>query len=470
MTTAIRPTTLVRQTPQAIDVPREPINDADKFQETATKLQQVAHVLSPAIQISALAPQHAINLSVVRIDPTLTDESNGIGHQVYRDKNRMKPDERALNKIGIVQIMQAAGISPVPEHCRRTDDGRERFYWSYYWVGKYLAYDGTVQFIDAIAEVDLRDGSAQVAGWTEKRTTEARRHGLELCETFAMERAIRKMGLKHVYTVAELQKPFVVPRVAIQLDMKDPMTRQMVASKALGGVATLYPGAPSLPAHDAETIDVEPTRRETASRLPELGAAASPTAAGSDVEDLPPATTSEPVIVHRVTSVKRQMQPDTRALFFIFTDRTGDDLAQAFRTYDEGVKAAAAKAKASGALVEIDADATRTIIELRSSGADDAAAETIALPDNARFVAGIESKNGTGKRVPWTRFTIIATTGETFTTFSQSFRDLADEAKRTGMPVLVTLEDNEQYPDTLKTLSIFDTRQRALPLDAGAKL
>lgn len=230
------------------------------------------HVLSPAIQISNFAPGYGVNASMVLLDYNV-DPSSGAGVDVYFDKatmngkgdNRDGSEQRGVSKIGLNKIASAAGVSWVKGE--RVDPLVIQNLWIYRVLGVYLAYDGTPQTIPGEKEIDYRDGSAQIGewsreawdavmrkndkvpagqqqkhinGWSDRRVRNARTNGAERAETGAMERAIRTLGIKHVYTITELKRPFVALRVCPIMDMTDPAVRRMVAEGQMGGVAKLY--------------------------------------------------------------------------------------------------------------------------------------------------------------------------------------------------------------------------------------
>lgn len=242
------------------------ITSAATLTERIREWQTVAHVLTPAIHVSALAPQHAVNVAVVKISAETDDR--GIGDDTYGLPKQGKglpwlgQGERAIGKVGLLKIAAAAGISWDPDRSGRTDDRKERYYWEYQAVGTYIGFDGRPQTLIGTFELDLRDGSPALKGFSPAQIDATRRSGLRICESKAMNAAIRTLGLKQKYTVQELQKPFVILRTSFIPDMNDPMQRQMVAERALGSSRVLYPSPrPALP--DPDTIDVEPVRGET---------------------------------------------------------------------------------------------------------------------------------------------------------------------------------------------------------------
>lgn len=259
------------------------------------------HVLTPVTRILGIAPQHGINVSLVVLDAGV-DKDTGVGPEVYYSKEQMKPNERALGKVALMKIAQAAGISFVDPH-GMTSDPRIQFYWAFRTTARFRGFDGSWQTMPGSGEVDLRDGSPEIGGWTaeawaeleaknraildknrdakvswviggwsKNRVMQRRRFGLRLAETQAMERAVRAYGVRHKYTVEELQKPFVVLRLSYIPDMTDPEIRAMVAREALSGVSTLYPGADPAPRalgpavnHVIDVRPSEPTQEERAS-------------------------------------------------------------------------------------------------------------------------------------------------------------------------------------------------------------
>jgi hypothetical protein len=91
---------------------------------------------------------------------------------------------------------------------------------------------------EATFEWDLRDGSDRMKGWTPTRSPRPEER-LRACESRAINAAIRECGcgIKQKYTRAELEKPFLVVRVAFQPDMNDPAIKEMVTQQAMSGVS-----------------------------------------------------------------------------------------------------------------------------------------------------------------------------------------------------------------------------------------
>jgi hypothetical protein len=388
---------------------------------------QGCHVLAPAVKIGGIARHFGVNVSAVFINP---DPSAG---ECYCDKALMKEDERALSRIGLQKIAQCAGISWLPAS-GRTDDRRIQHLWEYRAIGAYVGLDGAPQLLQGTAEVDLRDGSAQIGGWTperwrellaanaeatrkgqketwqiggwsEARVLQARRFGLRLAETKAMLAAVRSLGLKAKYLKGELSKPFIVLRTQYLPDHDDPATRAMVAQNALLGAAALYANGPAevvpfrreLPeAPMVETIDAE--------ALPEMGARALPAAAAPAAED-PQAA--------RIRELEAQL-----------------DAARA-----EKPAAAAPPAAASAAPAKAEPIAH---------------APAAPLPADARRLMNVESKTiqKRDKSGSFRKYFITDDHGVTAATINGEHGKLAIEAYEGGRPVLLRTEYDEKFRET----------------------
>lgn len=262
----------------------DPIVAPDVFQQRIESLRHSYHVIAPPVQVlGGFFPGYAIVAAQVQID-TSTNE-DGQGPETYFDKGFMKGDQRALNKVGLLKVCTAAGVKWIPEQTGRRDVGTEPYLWQYQAVGIVDTADGQYQILSGEVEIDLRDGSPQIGGWTpelwaalmaanqgkpkgdqrwaingwsEARVRQARSRGLALAETKSKNRAIRSLGLQQVYTARELQKPFLIFRAVYQPDMSDPVIRQMVAERALHGRKTLYPGSEPVVARQLSAPNIPP--------------------------------------------------------------------------------------------------------------------------------------------------------------------------------------------------------------------
>jgi len=265
--------------PEVVDAPKM----SGLFRDPAALTSHIAacraqgfHVISPADQFSAFAPGFGAQVSELYLSP------DAERREVYFDGALMEDGDRAIASLGLHRIAQLAGLSWLPS-CRRTDPRTVQFLWEFHVDAAYIGADGTPQIINGTAEVDLRDGSAQIGGWTPRRwqtlartnarkkgqfsgtsdpdaacsirgwtldrVMRARPYGLRISETKSKAAAVRTLGVKPTYTVAELYLPFVIVRFQYLPDMNDPVERQLVLEQRLRGVWALYAHVPpALPA------------------------------------------------------------------------------------------------------------------------------------------------------------------------------------------------------------------------------
>jgi hypothetical protein len=192
--------------------------------------------------------------------------------------------EVSLNKIGLLHILQASGANVYAP----TREFRDRYWWIVTHEADLLTFDGRyVRLPPGTASVDLRDGSADIGewapeewarrvananairertpkdeqwkvkpepinGWTYDRVLQARKFGLELAESKSLNRLARNLGIKQAYTIAELQRPFVIFRASYVPDVSDPEVRRQLTQASLGARHLLFPGATAqqVPLHE----------------------------------------------------------------------------------------------------------------------------------------------------------------------------------------------------------------------------
>lgn len=262
---------------------RGEIKTPQEYAERIRQLQGQAHILSPMAAVSYIAPQHVVTPMIVVIDPSVDPES-GRGADVYHQRaihkgqgrgDQYRPIEVSLNKIALQKILQAAGVNVHPP----AREFRERYWWIVTSYGDMLSFDGQrIALPPGTASLDLRDGSADIGewtpeawaekvrvseeqkkrvkederwkvkpepinGWTHQRVIQQRSFGLEIAESKSLNRLARNLSIKQVYTIAELQKPFVIFRASYVPDLSNPEVARMYAAQNLGARMALYPGS-----------------------------------------------------------------------------------------------------------------------------------------------------------------------------------------------------------------------------------
>lgn len=361
-----------RVTELAAKLPASPTELVERIRA----IRQEAHVLSPATTAASIPPHIRINTVVEVIDTTF-DRKTGRGNDVYfqasihksekkgrGDDATFEPLEVSLNATAIKRLMGAVGVSVTASTEILTG---EQNHWKWQSVGKIRDFDGSWRSLPpGTADVDLRDGSAQIGEWTreewDKREKEAeakaaklsdrdkwkakprpingwsgdrvmaaRRFGLRLAEAKSLNALGRNVGLKQIYSLEELKKPFVIFRATFNPDMNDPEIKRMVHAAELGALDALYPNrgqaalpaaAPSGESAEGHVIDmhVEPETHEaeTASKMP--AGPAQPADAEPVLFD-DEAVADEPPQEYHITGI---FQFENKTKFYLTTAETKD--------------------------------------------------------------------------------------------------------------------------------------------------
>lgn len=224
-----------------VEMPDAPIAKIDKLREAYHSLSDKVNLITPMQSPDYIPAMHSVSLRAVVLN------SNADTGDVYHSPAFLKPNERALTKIAILKLLQAAGGTVVES--RRIDDRRDHYVAEFRVVIEIPGIDGTRRRFESSKGVDYRDGSPQTAAFQPNQLKAARQFVPELAETKALLRAVRgALALKQKYTVDELNRPFVVPALVPDMDMSDPEIKRMVAQKALGLTGQLYGPAAGGPA------------------------------------------------------------------------------------------------------------------------------------------------------------------------------------------------------------------------------
>ncbi len=407
------------------------------------------HVLSPAVDFTALPPQWGLLPVKVEIN---TDETVG---EVYRDPLFCKEGEVCLTKNGLTKISQAAGMSI---KTTRMDPRTIANYWEVQAAVRITGLDGTPQEWTATEELDLRDGSERSKKVMGRNNATgaliaSRSKGMRNCEARAINAAIRLYGIKQKYTLKELESPFIVVRMLFQPDMSNPTQAAIATSQALGGVSALYQSTPlaSLPAAHGDVIDVIPGHTGTQ---------------GAPVDDTP---RPKPLTVE---SVAHDMDAGLYTIRFTgqpaaFTDQSDvAQVAQRAKKEGQGVTVETETREGKVFILELQVVAVSAAEQKPVASTSAAAKET--LPDGTTTIAKVErvdSPRGAAK--PWRRYDVVFANGEIASTFSQTLHQLIDDADRQKALVRIETSEREGYNDNLDKLEIVDKRQQKLPADGG---
>jgi len=116
-------------------------------------------------------------------------------------------------------------------------------------VGRVRNFDGSMRTEVGTVEMDLRDGSDTAANMGDKELALVRKFILRHAESKAMNRVVRRLGIRTKYTREDLAKPFVVAKLAFTGQTDDPTLKRMFAARIadtfLGARQTLYGNQPA---------------------------------------------------------------------------------------------------------------------------------------------------------------------------------------------------------------------------------
>lgn len=242
----------------------EPVARITDLRNRWAQLREVANIVSPVASVDSIMAMHKVSLRMVTIDHTVVE---GLGAEVYKGKFCEK-DERALGKVGLDKIQAAAGVQVIESV--RTDDRQTPLFWEYRVTLGIQDLDDTWRQATATRAIDLRQGSAEAQAMKEGQLAAARANGQMLAETKARLRALRSLlSLKNKYTLKELEKPFVIPKLVSALDPADPDQKAALIRMAETGSRALF-GAPP----QADTKMLEAAREPAGTPAPPLPAAA----------------------------------------------------------------------------------------------------------------------------------------------------------------------------------------------------
>lgn len=262
-----------------------------KINALLRRAQDECHLVTPASSCAALIDGWDVHFSGFFVD---------ISHETYAvtgdDDDEDKDQRRGLSRTALDRIALAAAVDWTPE-CHRFDNGSAPYYCHYIAVGKHTLFDTAEKTIRDEKIIDLREGSAYVNELHEqgrlrherakanhwryvpppngdRRIQHERVHLLSYAVTKAMNRAIRRLGVRIWYTRDELErKPFVVARPYFTGRTADPALRRefalmiakdrMTSSRALYGESAKQTEMPQFMPGTAEPPPVDATPADT---------------------------------------------------------------------------------------------------------------------------------------------------------------------------------------------------------------
>ena len=257
--------------------------------------------LTPTDTIMEISPLQRVTLEMVTIS---ADPNDGEIYKVGTKQVRGKwEDQYALAKPTLDRIAHALGISWIPSDTKRIDDRSDPKRVEYRAVGVYKQTDGTIKTIVGDKEIDLEaiedetrfaleekamngrfyvnkkkyeygtdECEKMIDFQTRKAMLVKKKFKLALAESGAKNRAIRSMGLQSTYTIDELKKPFVVPRVDFDPNilMSDPTMKKALMENAMSSAQQLYGSTPRFYSNgDDAIVDTPSTTAIEDKKIPE---------------------------------------------------------------------------------------------------------------------------------------------------------------------------------------------------------
>lgn len=209
------------------------------------------NLLVPMQTVAEIAEIHKPVMNAVQISTNLADK------EIYlQDRSKERSDGWALTKKGLNKLMRAAGIKIlgtrpiIPSTCQKCAEVNRS-------IGRPVncgaCGNKDVKFEARISVPQLTGENIEIVahkeiivqdvtvGMKEGQKTEFLKFRNEMCETKAINRALRAaMHIKGTYTLAELQKPFVVAYLVPNLDNE--LVKQEAVRHFFSSAQELYGG------------------------------------------------------------------------------------------------------------------------------------------------------------------------------------------------------------------------------------
>lgn len=205
------------------------------------------HLVSPATVCPTLPEGFSVIAMLVRVD-LLTDCAPADETAKGEAKNNVPAAQRVgvyqLSKHMLNRLANAAGVTMDPPV--RKDDRRHPHVVEYETTAHWQTFDLQPIERTGAQRADLRDGSDEIVGWSDRRIQQERATILAKVQTKSELRAIRAiLGVKVGFSPEELRKPFLVVKlIADTSRIEDPETRKVVLlermRRAMGGHRVMF--------------------------------------------------------------------------------------------------------------------------------------------------------------------------------------------------------------------------------------
>jgi hypothetical protein len=248
--------------------------------ELAEYKKQNANILGPSTKMDGLSEFHKVIVDSIILS------INPVDGDIYKHKDKYgdNPAQYIIAGQGLQRLAVCAGIAWNPLETKATSISQK--YVAYNAVGCIRKADGLPTCYQAEYDVDIdvvedelrdqfnekkkawltgkkdwfRDMSEEaqnsyVEGLFRKELNFKKKHKTKIAATGAKNRVIRALlGVKKTYTIAELKRPFIMPRVILQPDYGDPEVKKQMLAASIQAITGVFGPVPSQ-APDS-TIDI----------------------------------------------------------------------------------------------------------------------------------------------------------------------------------------------------------------------
>jgi hypothetical protein len=241
----------------------ESTTDVETFARQIVALKDRVNLLTPLQAVGSIPALHEMTWTVVKVNP------DPQGPDVYFSKIFHEAGQVSLSKIALLNLASASGARILP--AIRTDDRSDPHFCSMSATVLLYGPDGW-RPVSGSRQLDLRDGSQQIKHLKPGQIAGQRSHIAELCETFAIERALRSaFSLQGAYTKKELEKPFFIVKLQRRLDMNDPDQKALALELYKSAETALFGPPQMAPATTEERPQLDappPLKASPVERLP----------------------------------------------------------------------------------------------------------------------------------------------------------------------------------------------------------
>jgi hypothetical protein len=232
---------------QAIALRTVVAHDLAIVQKFLVEVRDKAHILTPFARSNVPMIPNGWDVYFHQYKISTRSEKDAKGYTIYPDQevyNIQGTPRLALTKIGLWRLEQLAGVTWEDPRTgvstvRRTDDGKDMYVCRYQATGYIRDIDGQIRSASDGFGYDLRDGSPQALAKTEKELPKVRQNIEQLTITKCKLRVLRSLlGIQSSYTIADLEKPFIVLKMQFNIDKIDPEIKKkldtIMAAKQMG--------------------------------------------------------------------------------------------------------------------------------------------------------------------------------------------------------------------------------------------